>query len=233
MKRKVFGGNPMSNPTIIQSITPEEYLRMEAKSPIKHEYVGGFVFAMTGGTSNHSVITTNFVALIRNHIKGTNCRVHAADFKVRIKKANCFYYPDLLVECGAVNGNSILTESPSLVVEVISKSSVTTDRREKANAYKQLSSLREYFVVHQWRQRVELHRRVDADTWTIFDLRAGSEVSIECLSSGPLKFAIAALYEDTDVPGQPNLSVQEGEEGYEPSKVDLDDDWPEDEYEDD
>jgi Uma2 family endonuclease len=230
---KEFGGSPMVNSLKIQTLTPEEYLQMEEKSSVKHEYVGGRIFAMTGGTNNHSAITMNVGSILRDQLRGKNCRVHAADLKVRIRTANCFYYPDLVVECGAVNGNSILTESPILIVEVVSPSSVTTDRREKANAYRQLPSVREYLVIHQTRQRVELHRRGPDDTWTIFDLRAGATVCLESLPTGPLKFQIYAIYEDTDVPGDRNLTVREAPEGDYSVPGNLDDDWPEEENEDD
>jgi Uma2 family endonuclease len=229
--KKGSGGRPMVN-SQIQTLTPEEYLQMEETSSIKHEYVGGRIFAMTGGTNNHSAITMNIGSILRDQLRRKNCRVHAADLKVRIRTANCFYYPDLVVECGAVNGNSILTESPILIVEVVSPSSVTTDRREKANAYRQLPSVREYLVIHQTRQRVELHRRDPDDTWTIFDLRAGSTVCLESLPTGPLKFPIYAIYEDTDVPGDRNLTVREASESEYSLPDDLDDDWPQEQNED-
>jgi Uma2 family endonuclease len=231
--KKVFGETPMANSIKIETLTPEEYLQMEQASSVKHEYVGGRIFVMTGGTNNHSAITANLVSIIRNPIKGNNCRVHAADFKVRINAANCFYYPDLVVECGAVKGNSVLTEAPILLAEVVSPSSVNTDRREKAIAYRLLPSVREYLVIHQTRQRVELHRKGPDETWTIFDLRAGSTICLESLPTGPLKFPIYAIYEDTDVPGDRNLIVREASEGEYSLADDLDDDWPEEENEDD
>ncbi|GFE68703.1 hypothetical protein CFPU101_13130 [Chroococcus sp. FPU101] len=71
-------------------LTVEEYLKLEEESPIKHEYIDGQVYAMSGTTDTHNTIALNFASLIRNHLRGTNGRVYFADVKAQIEKRNRF-----------------------------------------------------------------------------------------------------------------------------------------------
>lgn len=80
-------------------LTIPEYLELEEKSPIKHEYINGQVYAMAGTTDVHNTIALNLALLIRNHLRGSDCRAYFADLKVRVEKRNCFYYPDIFVTC--------------------------------------------------------------------------------------------------------------------------------------
>ena len=79
--------------------SPEEYLETEKTSPIKHEYIQGKIYVMAGASDTHVTITANLLTLLRNHIRGSGCRVYIADMKVRIETLNIFYYPDLMVTC--------------------------------------------------------------------------------------------------------------------------------------
>ncbi|NET73763.1 MAG: Uma2 family endonuclease, partial [Sphaerospermopsis sp. SIO1G2] len=73
-------------------ITPEQYLELEEKSPIKHEYINGYVYAMAGASDPHVTVTLNIAFLIRNHIRGGGCRVFTTDMKTRIETINRFYH---------------------------------------------------------------------------------------------------------------------------------------------
>jgi len=80
-------------------LTVEEYLQLEEHSPIKHEYIDGQIYAMAGASDAHVTIAGNLFALLRNHIRGTGCRIYISDMKVRIESLNRYYYPDLFVTC--------------------------------------------------------------------------------------------------------------------------------------
>src|SRR5512136_252734 len=77
----------------------EEYLEGERVSPIKHEYRQGEIYAMAGASKAHVTIAGNIFALLRNHVRGTGCRAYTSDMKVRIERADAFYYPDAIVTC--------------------------------------------------------------------------------------------------------------------------------------
>ncbi|MDJ0544244.1 MAG: Uma2 family endonuclease, partial [Microcystis sp. M53601_WE4] len=81
------------------NLTPEEYLQFEETSLIKHEYIDGQVYAMAGTTDIHNIVSGNIYTIIRNHLRGSDCRVYFTDVKVRLEKRNHFYYPDILVTC--------------------------------------------------------------------------------------------------------------------------------------
>jgi len=134
-------------------ISEEEYLHLEARSPVRHEYVSGEVFAMTGGTLRHNAIAVNLVAALRAHLRNTPCRVFINDVSVRVAKANAYYYPDLLVSCGreaqALDLESGEVEDAALIIEVLSEGTEATDRREKLLAYRTLASLSEYALISQ------------------------------------------------------------------------------------
>ena len=126
-------------------ITPDEYLEMEEKSDIKHEYMDGYVYAMAGANDPHVTIASNTFGIIRNHLRGSSCRVYISDMKARIDSLNRFYYPDVMVTC---DPRDIQAQNqkryPKLIIEVISKSTEAFDRGDKFADYQQLESLEEY-----------------------------------------------------------------------------------------
>lgn len=64
-------------------IAPETYLEGEQHSTIKHEYIAGQVFALTGANESHVTIAGNLFALLRAHVRGSPCRVYLSDMKWR------------------------------------------------------------------------------------------------------------------------------------------------------
>jgi Uma2 family endonuclease len=106
-------------------ISPEEYLAGELISDMKHEYIDGEVYAMTGTSINHGRIISVMMRLLGNHLANTPCDVFAADIKV--KAQNNFFYPDLIVDCQKLNGEVYVTEAPLIIVEVLSKSTRKLD----------------------------------------------------------------------------------------------------------
>lgn len=144
-------------------VSEEEYLRLEAQSPTRHEYVNGEMFAMTGGTLRHNVIAGNLFAALRTHRRTTSCRTFVNDVRVRVQKHNAYYYPDVLVSCGpsmqTLDAELSAIDDPVLILEVLSANTEATDRREKLLAYRTLPSLAEYALVSQDRARLEIHRR--------------------------------------------------------------------------
>ena len=127
----------------------EEYLDMEQRSPVRHEYVGGMIFAMTGASFVHALIVRNLVTALDRHLRGGSCHVLAVDMKVQVDAANAFYYPDVLVVCDVAGQQAQQIDNPTLLIEVLSPSTETVDRREKRLNYQTLNSLREYVLVAQ------------------------------------------------------------------------------------
>ena len=150
------------------NLTPEEYLHLEAKSDIKHEYIDGEIYAMAGATDTHVTIALNIAILLRNHLRGSGCRVYISDMKVRIESKNRFYYPDVLVTCeDRDRENSTFKQFPNLIIEVLSDSTEAFDRGDKFADYQSLPSLQEYVLVNTKKARIECFRRTKDDLWLL------------------------------------------------------------------
>lgn len=140
-------------------ISQEEYLAGELISAVKHEYIEGNVYAMAGASKNHQRIIANISSALWTHLKDTPCDVFSSDIK--IKAANNFFYPDVMVVCEDKTDNDYYTESPVIILEVLSKSTRRTDQSLKRRAYQNLPSLNEYVLIEQDFVDVEICRRAN------------------------------------------------------------------------
>lgn len=155
-----------------------EYLRREAASPVRHEYVAGAVYALAGATRRHNRIALNIARRLADAAEGGPCRVSMSDVRLRAR-ADIYYYPDVMVACGPEPDDPHVEEAPCLVVEVLSPATEAIDRREKLLVYRQLPSLEAYLLVETERWRVERHWRAEGGEWRAEEVVAG-EVPVPC-----------------------------------------------------
>ena len=139
-------------------LSVEDYLEGERQSEIRHEFVDGSVYAMAGASINHNQITANVLTSLVTHLRGTNCRPFSSDLLVRTGK-NHYRYPDVTVVCDDQFLDDYSTDSPVLLVEVLSKGTHQLDRQTKRLEYIKLPSLQEYVLIEQERVEVEVFRR--------------------------------------------------------------------------
>lgn len=187
-------------------ITPDEYLQIEEQSEIKHEYRDGQLYAMVGANDAHVTIAANLCTLLRNHVRGSDCRVYISDMKARLETLNRFYYPDILVTCDTRDREtSTHKRFPCLIVEILSDSTEAFDRGDKFADYQTLESLQEYVLINTRRQRVECFRRTSKGWELQFyppqSVQPIAEPVTFNLQSVQFEGTIAALYEDVDFPG--------------------------------
>lgn len=177
-------------------LTESEYLRLEAQSPVRNEYLAGEIFAMTGGTLRHNAIAINIAAALKNHLRGSGCTAFMADVRVRIPRHHAFYYPDVLVACSPFRSGddwqATTIDDPKLIIEVLSASTAAIDTREKLLAYRTLPSLFEYALVSQDQARVVIHRRLGDLGWERIEF-SGKE-AVDFTSTG-LRIAMNEVYE--------------------------------------
>ncbi|MDJ0648479.1 MAG: Uma2 family endonuclease [Xenococcaceae cyanobacterium MO_188.B19] len=180
-------------------LTVEEYLKSEQDSEIRHEYVAGQIYAMAGASEEHNLIVGNIFALLRPHLRASSCRAFVSDMKVKVKtqQADIFYYPDLLVTCDPNDNKKYFKTNPNLIVEVLSDSTQTTDRREKRINYQSLESLQEYVLVSQDEIKVEIYRKDNNGNWTVETLGESDDLQ---LNSVGLTLTMADIYEDVLIP---------------------------------
>ncbi len=150
--------------------TPEEYLRREYDAQEKHQYYHGEIYAMAGGTAEHSFIIANLTGELHSRLKGGRCRVFDSNLRVRIPRTTLYTYPDVGVICGEIDFDPLDKRrttllNPSLLVEVLSPSTEAWDRGEKLQSYIQIESLREYVLVSSQTASVETFLRQADGTW--------------------------------------------------------------------
>jgi Uma2 family endonuclease len=185
----------------LKLLREDEYLCLEEQAAIKHEYVDGNIFAMSGSSEAHNLITVNIISLLHLHLHGTPCRVFSSDMKVRIESAKSYYYPDVMVSCEPYEAKSVFKSNPVLLVEVLSPSTAPIDKREKMIAYTKIESLKEYVIVHQDRQRVEIYRR-QSDGWELITVNSGQQLKLESVPKGPLAVPLSTIYEGCSPPSR-------------------------------
>ena len=158
------------------SMTEAEYLEYDRTHEGKHEYVNGELVAMFGVTSAHDAIQMNLSIGIGYRLRGTPCRPHGPDLRVRIDETGLYAYPDLSVHCGAAefaptNPETLL--NPKVIVEVLSKSTETYDRGAKASHYRHRASMEAVLLVDSRRRLVEVQTRNADGSWLLTEVTTG------------------------------------------------------------
>jgi Uma2 family endonuclease len=167
-------------------VSPDEYLSFERAAEHKSEYLDGQIFAMTGASREHNLITTNLVRELSLGLRGRDCEVYPSDMRVRIPSANIYTYPDVVVVCGGPKFEDAALDTllnPTLLVEVLSKSIESYDRTFKFAYYRTVESLAEYLLVAQDEYRVEHYSRQPDGRWAVED-HASREASVALASVG-------------------------------------------------
>lgn len=193
-------------------LTEQEYLQGELISDIKHELIDGYAYAMAGASKNHERVSAKLMQIFANHLDGTPCEPFASDIKVKVLED--FYYPDVMVVCDDETDNEYYTDSPLIIVEVLSKSTRRKDQALKRRAYQSLPSLQEYVLIEQDFVEVEVSRR--ANHWQSEHYFLGDEVRFESID---LTVPVEVIYrrvvneEMTEFLAQQQLTVNESNKG--------------------
>jgi Uma2 family endonuclease len=173
-----------------------EYIRIEENSAVKHEFFGGQVFAMAGGSPEHAGITANIARLLGNALEGKPCRVFSPDLRIRVRATGLGTYPDATVVCGSIeiyheDPKRHTALNPRMLVEVLSPSTEDYDRGEKLGHYKQIESLMEVVLVAHDRAEVEVVRREADGSWSRHIASGGELVRLESLDC---EIPVSAIY---------------------------------------
>ncbi len=176
-------------------LTEPDYLTQEAESDIKHEYVDGDCYAMSGASEKHNLITLNIAVPLRSAAKGSTCRVFASDMKCRIENGRIYYYPDVMLVCQQSDNADYYKQQPCFIAEVQSKSTERVDRHEKWLVYSKIPSLRYYLLADSRQQKVDYFHRDDNGDWHSGVLADGETLDITC-DGYHAALSLADIYED-------------------------------------
>ena len=186
------------------SPTYTEYVELEARSPVRHEFVNGEVFEMAGGTPAHGALASALARDLGSGLRGKPCRVFSSDVRVFVKETGLATYPDLCVVCGTLetaDEDKDAIVNPVLLAEVLSPSTEAWDRGGKAAHYRRIPSLREILFVSP-DGRLEVQRRSERGVWELVDARVGE--SLELTSLGVV-LDVAELFHDPLASGPSDL----------------------------
>jgi len=179
-------------------LSPDEYIALEQRLGIKHEYHDGQVFAMSGASALHARLQLRIGGLVDARITGTPCTAYSADFRVVIEKADMATYPDISIICGRVQPAAAFKHSctnPVTLIEVLSPSTERYDRGAKFEQYRKLDSLREYVLVSQHEVAIDLFR-LENGHWVLYPLRG--EDAVLSLTSAAIEIPLRDIYRDVN-----------------------------------
>ncbi len=167
--------------------TAQEYLALERQSEYKSEYYNGEIFAMTGASRRHNLVAGNVFATLHAQLKSRPCEIYPSDMRVKVSPTVLYTYPDVVVVCGDPLFDDEQKDTllnPTLLIEVLSKSTASYDRGEKFEHYRKLESLAEYLVIAQDKYHVEHYVRQPDNHWLLSETEELQETvhlsSIEC-----------------------------------------------------
>ncbi len=154
----------------IKFITPEEYLETEASAEHKSEYFHGEVFAMSGASFTHNLITSNVLTALHTSLHDSDCFVFGSDMKIQAAESLHYTYPDVSIVCGDVqfveNRDDTII-NPVVIIEVLSRSTGDYDRGAKFRAYRMMPSLRDYIMIDQYSCHTEYFFKNKTGQWVL------------------------------------------------------------------
>jgi Uma2 family endonuclease len=166
----------------------DDYLKWELSSAVKHELIDGYVYAMAGASANHERISGNILRKFGNHLENNPCEPFGSDMKLKVNSN--FFYPDVMVDCTFDNSTPYFTQTPLIIVEVLSKSTRKIDTTLKFISYINIPSLKEYVLIEQDIVDIQVFRR--SEGWLPKHYFLGDDVTFEAIG---LTLAVADIYQ--------------------------------------
>ena len=183
-----------------QKLSIEEYLEIENAAFEKHEYYQGEVFAMSGAKVPHNEIASNLSGILYNKLRGKKCKPFGSDLRVHIPSNTLFTYPDISIVCGEIitlNNDRLNVLNPSVIIEVLSKTTKNYDRGQKFKLYRDIKTLKEYILVDSESLHVEVFRLNENNHWELEEYNDAIEYLV--IKSFNDKILIAEIYEGVEM----------------------------------
>lgn len=166
----------------VHRYTYADYVALELGSPTKHEFLDGEIYAMAGGSEEHSALAAEVLRTLGNAVGTRPCRVHTSDLRVYVEAAGLATFPDGTVICGPLERHGPSPQAtalnPSVLLEVTSDSSEEYDTGAKLEFYRMIPSLNEYIIVSHRERRIVVHGRATDGTWSSRVATAGARVRV-------------------------------------------------------
>jgi Uma2 family endonuclease len=181
--------------------TYADYVAVELESSIKHEFLDGEIYAMAGGSEDHSALSAEVLRALGNAIGDRPCRAHTSDLRLYVEAVGLATFPDGSVVCGGVQQHvpspKATALNPMVLLEVTSDSSEDYDTGAKLEYYRMIPSLRDYIIVSHRERRIIVHSRNAESGWTARVAIAGGRVVVESLR---VALIVDEIYRGSSVP---------------------------------
>lgn len=154
----------------VLNITRDEYFTLEETSEVKHEYFQGELFAMAGGTFNHSTISGNIFAALKSRLRGKTCQATNSDMRIETPDG-LITYPDVAMFCGRpqLTNNQCALLNPIVIIEVLSPSTRRYDQSDKFLLYRAIASFLDYVLVDSEKIHIQHFRKTENNEWILHD----------------------------------------------------------------
>jgi len=167
--------------------TYADYVAVEGDSPTKHEFFDGEIYAMAGGSEEHSALAAEVLKVLGEATADGPCRVHTSDLRIYVEAAGLATFPDGSVICGRLEQHPPSPEAtalnPTVLLEVTSDSSEEYDTQEKVEHYRTIPSLRAYVIVSHRERRITVHTRSEQGEWVTRVAIAGGRVRVPAVNA--------------------------------------------------
>ena len=191
----------MHHATRLHRYTYADYVALERESPTKHEFLDGEIYAMAGGSEEHSALAAEVLRVLGNAVGERPCRVHTSDLRIYVEAAGLATFPDGSVICGALEQHAASPAAtalnPSVLLEVTSDSSEEYDTGLKLEHYQTIPSLRDIVLVSHRERRITVYQRADTGPWTARVAIDGGRVIVASLGC---ELVVDAIYRASRVP---------------------------------
>jgi Uma2 family endonuclease len=190
--------------------TPEEYYALERDAAYKSEYYDGEIFAMAGGTDEHSAIIGNIIIAVGVRLRGSDCVIRDSNLRMTVQATGLRTYPDAAVYCGPAMFDEEDTDhqtrlNPTVVFEVLSRTTEGYDRGNKFEHYQQIPSLKSYVLVSQWHARIDIFDRQADGSWSLRGA-SGMDAKVEISAIG-IELPLSEVYDRVTFPPHPSLRI--------------------------
>ena len=167
--------------------TYADYVALELESSTKHEFLDGEIYAMAGGSEDHSALSAQVLRALGNAIGDRPCRVHTSDLRLYVEAVGLATFPDGSVICGELQQHGpsprATALNPMVIVEVTSDSSESYDTGDKLTHYRAIPSLSDYVIISHRERRITVHSRAPAGEWTARVAISGGRVAVTSLEA--------------------------------------------------
>ena len=189
--------------------TVAEYVEFEETSEVRHEFHFGHLLPIVATSDVHNEIIQNITRVLHPEFRKRGCKFYHENVKLEIIENGKYNYPDIMLTCDERDSKSrFIKRFPSLVVEILSKSTAAYDRDGKFKDFQTVPSIQYYLLVESRWQSVELFSRTEkTDLWTYQNFSKPDDV-VEFPKLN-FKLSVAAIYEDLNLPRKLMISVDE------------------------